>query len=116
MCWVLKGRYFPNGDILSVRCPRSASRVWKTIICGREVLKKGRIRRIDNENDTLIWENQWLTGVPGLKPLVWNEDTELKMVAEVTDPATCKWDEEIVIETFCPLDADDVLRNGGGGT
>ena len=54
-------------------CPKSASKVWKVIICGREVLKKGPVKHIGDGQDTRIWHDQWLTGVPSLKPLVWDE-------------------------------------------
>jgi hypothetical protein len=72
---VLKGRYFPNCDFLSAGCPRSASRVWKAILIGRNVLQKGLVRRVGNGVDTHIWEDQWISGVPGLKPLVRKENT-----------------------------------------
>lgn len=115
---VLKGRYFPNGDVLSAGCPKSASKVWKAIICGREVLKQGLVRRIGDGKTTLIWEDQWLPGVPGFKPLVHSEDSELKMVAELIDQATGRWNEGLITETLGPLDAAVALRlprprNGG---
>jgi hypothetical protein len=88
---VLKGRYFPNGDILSAGCLKS--KVRRAIICGREVLKKGLVRRTGDGQYTLIWDNQWLIGVPVLKPLyrdeiTRNNGTELTKVSELLDQGT----------------------------
>lgn len=38
---VLRGRYYPNGDVRNANCPSSGSTTWKTICKGRDVLKKG---------------------------------------------------------------------------
>jgi hypothetical protein len=50
--------------------------------------------------------------------VVRNEQSELKIVFELIDQSIGEWDEEIVRETLCPLDADAALRlprprNGG---
>ena len=43
---VFKAKYFPNSSIMKVTTPSSASYAWKSIIKGREVIKKGAVWRI----------------------------------------------------------------------
>jgi hypothetical protein len=107
---VLKGRYYPNGDILSASCPKRASKVWRAIICGRDVLKRGLVRRVGDGNDTRLWSDPWLPGVPGLKPLTVNTDTNLSRVADLIDQASGQWNEELVRDTLSPMDAEAALR------
>ena len=51
---VLKGRYFPNEGFLTAGCPKSASKTWKAIIVGREMLKKGLIQRVGDGSTTEV--------------------------------------------------------------
>ena len=66
---VLKGRYYPSGDVLSAECPSGASQIWRSICKGREVLKKGLIRRIGDGMRTEIWHDNWIAGSPSMKPM-----------------------------------------------
>ena len=42
--------------------PSSASYAWKSIIKGREVIKKGAVRQIGGGNSVCIWGDNWLPG------------------------------------------------------
>lgn len=66
---VLKGRYYPNGEFLSANCLASASRTWKAIICGHEILKTGLIRRIGDGTKTEIWHDNWIEGTRSMGPI-----------------------------------------------
>jgi hypothetical protein len=59
---VLKGRYYPNGEVLNANCPNSASPTWKAICKGRDVLKHGLIRRVGDGRTTEIWHDKWIDG------------------------------------------------------
>jgi hypothetical protein len=69
-------------------------------MCGREMLKKGMIWRVGHGNDALIWEDQLISGVPGLKLLVHNDITELKTMTELIKTATGNWGDELVKKHF----------------
>jgi hypothetical protein len=66
---VLLARYSKGGDVLSASCPKGASPTWKAICKGREVLRKGLIRRIGDGRTTEIWYDQWIDGITSMKPL-----------------------------------------------
>jgi hypothetical protein len=66
---ILKGVYFPSGDFLDADLGSSPSRIWRSIFEGREVLKRGSIRRIEDGESTEIWSMNWLPKGGSLKPL-----------------------------------------------
>jgi hypothetical protein len=51
---VLKSVYFPDRDFLAAEVRPSPSRIWCFILDGKEVLKKGLIRRIGTDETTSI--------------------------------------------------------------
>jgi len=59
---VLTGRYFHDGDFASCSRRRRASHTWRAILAGRDVLKKGLIKRVCNGVTTRIWYDGWLPG------------------------------------------------------
>jgi hypothetical protein len=51
---ILKSIYFPNGDFLEAELWTSASKIWRSISDGREVLAQGIIKRIGTCEETSI--------------------------------------------------------------
>ena len=52
---VFKARFFPNGTILDAKDALSASYAWKSILKGREVIKKGALWRVGDGKQIRIW-------------------------------------------------------------
>ena len=52
---VFKARFFPNGTILDAKETPFASYAWKSILKGREVIKKGALWRVGDEKQIRIW-------------------------------------------------------------
>lgn len=65
---VLKGRYYHDSEFLKCTRMKKASHTWRSILAGREVLKSGLIKRIDDGSNTNIWEDRWIpkhfNGIP----------------------------------------------------
>jgi hypothetical protein len=59
---VLKGRYFPNYDFWSAFCPCSASYTWRSILHGRDLVRKGALWRIGNGLSINIMKDYWIPG------------------------------------------------------
>ena len=58
---VFKSKFFPNGTIIKAANPSSASYAWRSIIRGREIIKKkGAIWRIGDGQSVDIWVDRWL--------------------------------------------------------
>ena len=52
---VFKAKFFPNSTVLEAKCPQSASHAWKSIIKGRDVIKRGGLWRIGAGYSVQVW-------------------------------------------------------------
>lgn len=57
---VMKGKYFPSSSFWEAPCPNSASWAWRSIIAGREVLRKGWRWRVGDGKKINIWSDPWI--------------------------------------------------------
>lgn len=57
---VLKGKYYPHGDLLDTAFPANQSQTWRAISHGLELLKKGIIWRVGDGQKIRIWRSPWL--------------------------------------------------------
>lgn len=53
---ILKAVYFPQGDFLITNLGSCPSRIWRSVLDGREVLQQGLTRRIGTGETTSIWD------------------------------------------------------------
>jgi hypothetical protein len=54
---VLKARYFKDNDLLHASCPKGGSYTWRSIIHGRDLLKKCLIWRIGDGKLVDVWSD-----------------------------------------------------------
>jgi hypothetical protein len=106
---VLLGRYGKGGDILSAPCPNGASATWKTIIKGREILKKGLIRRVGDGRKTEIWHDPWIEGSLDMRPMGRAADDPVIFVLNLLLEDSNQWDKEKVQRISFLLDATAIL-------
>lgn len=106
---VLKGKYYLNSDFLSATKKKRSSETWRSILHGREVLKKGLIKRI-GPGDTSIWQENWIPGLQSLRPVVRLQTASAEMVNDLFIPGTRVWDERVVRRSFISLEANEVLN------
>jgi hypothetical protein len=63
---VLKGRYFPEGEFWTAKCPRSSSYTWRSLMHGKELLLKGMHWRIGDGKQVFICRDNWIPEItPG---------------------------------------------------
>jgi hypothetical protein len=107
---ILKAVYFPNGDFLEAELGSSPSRIWRSIMDGREVLKQGLIKRIGTGEETLIWDTNWLPRDGLLRPLSCMLDSTVHepptLVSELIDDVSMTWNQELLGTVFLPMDAE----------
>ncbi|EEE66057.1 hypothetical protein OsJ_22054 [Oryza sativa Japonica Group] len=108
--WVLKGRYFPNSDFWNAPKPTAASFTWRSILFGRDLLRKGVRWGIGNGSSVKILKDHW---IPGIKPSMVRP--LLPMPDDVTvdflvNAAIGEWDEDKVFSFFDETTAQQILQ------
>lgn len=76
---------------------------------GREVLRKGLIRRVGDGMKTEVWHDNWIEGTISMRPLGSLTDNSIHLVADLIDPVSGQWKEELIRNTFYTPDAEAIL-------
>lgn len=106
---VLKGQYYYDSDFLDVGRKKHASATWRAILAGREVLKKGLIKRIGDGRSTNIWRDWWPPNHFSGRPLMSAHEQQAILVSDLIT-ASGAWNEEAIWETFFDVDAHAILK------
>ena len=101
---VLKSVYFRDKDFLAAEIGSSPSRIWHSVLEGREVLKGGLIRRIGTGETTSIWSMDCLPSARLRRPVPTNRVDPPQLVGKLIDSTSASWDREKPIEFFTPVD------------
>ena len=107
---VFKARFFPNCPILDVKDSNSGSYAWKSILSAQNVIKKGMVWRIGNDQSVRIKEDKWLAVKPSRVilsslPSVMAETR----VSSLINPELGMWKSEEVNRAFLPHEASLIL-------
>ncbi|CAL9230699.1 unnamed protein product [Arabidopsis halleri] len=106
---VLLGKYCFASDIMKVKCPGSASHGWRSILVGRDLLKKQLGWAIGNGKTVRAWCDPWLSSSCLSVPMgPMPSDGKAFLVAELFENDSVNWNQEKVKETF-PSWANDIL-------
>jgi hypothetical protein len=106
---LLKAKYFPNGNLLDTAFPTNQSPMWKAIVHGLDLLKKGVCWRIGRGDSVRIWRDPWIPRGWERKPIGKRRSCRLKWVSQLIDEARMEWREEIVYEYFRDVDVQKIL-------
>ena len=98
--WVLKAKYFPSSTILQAKPRSGISYTWRSILNRLEVLKTELIWRAGNGESIKIWDDPWIPGCSTRRPSTSRGQNLLSRVADLIDPYTGSWDEQLVQQTF----------------
>lgn len=55
------GKYCATEPFLSVSASNSCSHGWRRILCGRDLLLQNTGKAIGNGEDTMMWDEPWLS-------------------------------------------------------
>lgn len=66
---LLKAKYYPNSDILDTVFPANSSVVWKGIVHGLELVKKGVIWRVGDGASIRAWRDPWIPRRNDFRPI-----------------------------------------------
>ncbi|XP_019091142.1 PREDICTED: uncharacterized protein LOC109128735 [Camelina sativa] len=105
----LKARYFPDSNIFNARNGNKSSFIWKSLLEGRDLLKKGMRFLIGNGQITSILADPWLPTNPPRPPMCREGIvTDLKYVSELMfDEQPYRWNMELIEELF--VEEDNLL-------
>lgn len=89
---------------------RPASHGWRSILAGREILRKGLSWAVGDGENIRLWYDPWLTFDTPSQPMgPPSRDSQLLKVSELLCPLTNKWDVE-KIRRLIPQYEDSVMR------
>ncbi|KAL0006673.1 hypothetical protein SO802_008175 [Lithocarpus litseifolius] len=92
---VFKARFFPNTSIMEASDSRMGSYAWKSILVGREVIKRG---------------SRWRIGNGEKLPFCPIEEFEHNTVSSLLDPSTRQWHTDLVDGLFVEEDAELIKK------
>ena len=91
---------------MNAKMGNSPSFVWLSLLEGRKVLEAGCLWCVGDGHKISIYQHKWLKGVPGGKPTGnGNQDYNLTWVEDLIDNDSRCWNSELILETFCNLEA-----------
>ena len=106
----VKAKYYPQGLILDIVFPLSASLPWQALMHGLELLKLGVIWVVRDGSNINIWRDNWLPRHSGLKITARKSRTRMKWVSDLILTGPKGWDENLVRHLFYPHDAEETLQ------
>ena len=108
---VFKARFFPNSSIMEVADSRLGSYAWKSILRGRDIIKRQEIWRIGSGEKINIWQQCWLPRKhPPRQPMCPLESFENYTVDSLIDLNTRTWNEELIDGLFVEEDAELIKK------
>lgn len=66
---IIKGRYFPDHDIMQARIGNNPSFIWRGLLWGRELLKLGIRWRIRDGSSVKVFDDPWMPRPSTFKPI-----------------------------------------------
>ena len=108
---VFKARFFPNSSIMEVADSRLGSYAWKSILRGRDIIKRQEIWGIGSGEKINIWQQCWLPRKhPPRQPMCPLESFENYTVDSLIDLNTRTWNEELIDGLFVEEDAELIKK------
>lgn len=106
---VLFGKYARFSTFMDCKAPASASHGWRSILAGREILRKGLGWVVGSGDDIKVWSDPWLSFDHPLIPIgpIKQNDEDLR-VSALLCPLTNSWDRD-KIRLHIPQYEDHIL-------
>jgi len=106
---VLRAKYFPSGDLLSVIEKPGISYSWRSIVRRVQTLKDGLIWRVGDGTQINIWLDPWIPNGVTRRPATPRGHIIVTKVSELVDPTMGEWDSALVKDICSEQDAKNIL-------
>lgn len=104
---ILLGKYARNSSFLECTAPSSMSHGWRSILAGREILKKGLGWIVGCGDKIRIWQDPWLSCETPMRPFgPANESNTDLCVSDLLCPLSNTWDRD-KIQALLPQYEDE---------
>lgn len=108
---VMKSKYFENDQFLSAPLTSKPSFAWRSILHGRDLLKKGLYRMVGNGSSIKVWTEAWIRDVNMKAPLIKNPVIDIDLlVSDLIDFQNRDWNREKLENLFYPADIKCILQ------
>ncbi|KAF7832377.1 reverse transcriptase [Senna tora] len=100
----LKAKYFRHGSFMEARLGSNPSFTWRSIMQGREALKKGLVRRIGDGTKTNVFNTPWIPSIENFL-IPHNINNHLGADSRVSDlivQETNMWNSQLIMQAFEP--------------
>ncbi|XP_013674098.1 uncharacterized protein LOC106378528 [Brassica napus] len=111
---VYKGRYYASSTILECGKGYRPSYAWRSIIFGRELLRKGLIRSIGDGRDTHVWTDKWILDEVPRRPVNKQPCFDVNLRVSELIGEDGKWKMELLQQLFPPNEVDRIKQIGVG--
>ena len=103
---VFKAKIFPHSTIMEAKNPANASYAWKSILKGRDVIKRGAAWRIGSGMSVQVWGDNWLPTKhsPRIISPMFSGGEDAK-VGDFIDQVKKTWKEDLIDEVFYGFEA-----------
>ncbi|XP_010446064.1 PREDICTED: uncharacterized protein LOC104728833 [Camelina sativa] len=102
---LMKSRYYDEEIFFDASLSQRPSFAWRSILFGRDLLKKGLIKRVGNGKSMLVWLDKWLDDEGVRAPWRKNQFFEVGLkVSSLINPRTGYWDSDLLQDLFLPHD------------
>lgn len=96
---VIKGRYFPREDFFSASIGSNPSFIWRSLLWGRELLRKGLRWKVGNGSSIPIYGTNWLPRDSNMKICSYRAWPGLNFVSDLMT-ASGQWNENLLHHIF----------------
>ncbi|XP_059310845.1 uncharacterized protein LOC132062256 [Lycium ferocissimum] len=110
MAKVLKSKYFPNSSFMNAEVKGSSSWIWRSLMWGRDLLRKGVRWNLTDGAYFNVWFEPWLPKDDKFYPVTIHGDSDRDLkVFDLIDSESSTWKLAMLSGLFCEGDIKAIL-------